>query len=167
MNNEQTGIRGHIRVWITDIYGVKRLTQDFDNAIRAAYAEIIVEALKAAVDYGLNAPFVASTNPPTEDKDGIIIKENAGGLWYGMIMGANVRSAGAIKFTGTFLNAGALLTFANAADVLLGHKYENAAPTDFTSVGDAYSYFANAGGWASQAVATGETLTIEWTITHY
>jgi len=166
MNKEQAGIKGRVRVFITDIYGVKRLTFDDHNAIQGDYADIIVDALQAVTDYGMNAMFTASANPPAEDEDGIAIKENAGGLWYSMIMAATVVSSGVIKFTGTFLNAGALLTFANAADIMIGQKWENAA-TDFTSVGDAYGKWAVPAGWVSQAVDTGETMTIEWTITHY
>ena len=161
--NNKSGISGHIRVFITDEHGVKRLTFDDHNAIQGDYADIIVDALQAATDYGFNNMFTANANPPGEDEDGIAIKEN-GGLWYSMIMAATVVSSGVIKFTGTF--TGVAVTIANAADVMLGHKWENAA-VDFTSVGDAYGKFAVPAGWVSQAVGIAETLTIEWTITHY
>ncbi|MEE9571777.1 MAG: hypothetical protein V3W20_01860 [Candidatus Neomarinimicrobiota bacterium] len=158
-------ISGEIKVWITDnITGKKRLTFHDHNAIQPEYAEIIVEALKASVNYAIDAPFVGNGNPPTNGKDGICIKDS-GGLWYGMIMAANARSGGSITFSGTF--TGVAITVAAAADVLFGHNWQNAAPNDFTSVGGAYGHFAKPSSWVSQDVLITETMTIEWIINHY
>ncbi len=160
---DNIGIAGYIRVFITDNKtGRKRLVFEDKNAIQAEYAEIIVDALQATKDYGMDSLFSGYANPPTEDEDGIAIKDS-GGLWYEMIMAVNVRSDAEIKFVGTFTGVG--ITVADANSVLLGHKWENAV-TDFTSVGDAYGAFAKPSSWASQAVLNTETLTIEWTIKH-
>ena len=161
--SDDVGISGHIKVYITDIHGVKRLTFEDHNAIQAEYAEIIVDSLVATVDYDMDDLHSGNATPPDEDEDGIAIKDNVGGLWYEMIMGANVNSAGTVTFTGTFTGVG--ITVDNANQVYLGHKWENAVP-DYTSVGDAYGMFAKPSAWASQAVGAGETLTIEWIIYH-
>lgn len=167
---ESIGISGHIKVFITRINGFKELVFEDHNAIQQDYADIIVDALVASKDYAMDDLLAGNANPPTEDKDGIAIKDNASGLWYEMIMAANVLSIGGagdnqstIKFTGTFTGVG--ITVADANSVLLGHKWENAVP-DFTSVGDAYGCFAKPSSWTSQAVGAAETLTIEWLIKH-
>lgn len=162
MNKERMGIFGYIKVYITRENGYKELVFEDKNAIQGDYADIIVDALVAAKDYGMDDLFSGNANPPDEDEDGIAIRDD-GALWYEMDMIANVQSGGEILFVGTFTGVG--ITVANAASVLLGHKWQNAA-TDFTSVGDAYGAFAKPSAWTSQAVLDTETLTIEWLIKH-
>lgn len=164
------GITGSIKVFITRTNGKKELVFEDKNAIQQDYADIIVDALYAPKDYAMNDLFSSYANPPTEDEDGIAIKDNGSGLWYEMTMAANVLSIGGaadgvstIKFTGTFTGVG--ITVADANSVLLGHKWQNAA-SDFTSIGDAYGAFAKPSTWSSQDVLNTETLTIEWTIKH-
>ena len=47
MKAEGLGIRGHIRVWITRENGFKELVFEDHNAIQAAYAIKIVDALQS------------------------------------------------------------------------------------------------------------------------
>lgn len=161
--NSGLSISGHIKVWITRVSGKKELVFEDHNAIQAEYAEIIVDALAGTVDYGMNNLFNGNTQPPTEDEDGIAIKDNTGGLWYEMNMAATVVSAGQVTFTGIF--TGTEITVDTSSQILLGHKWQQAA-TDFTSVGDAYGHFAKPSTWASQLVLAAETLTVEWIIKH-
>ena len=163
--SEVVGISGHVRVFITDNKtGVKRLVFDDHNAIQAAYANAIVDALDTAVglNYSMDNLFNGNTNlgAGNDGEDGIAIKDN-GGLWYEMIMATPVVSGGETLFVGTFTGTG--ITVANAADVQLGHNWVNAGLT-FGIAG--VTLFALPSSWASQAVAAGETLTIEWTIGH-
>lgn len=151
--SEGIGLYGKITVWITDIHGVKRKVFTDHNAIQSAYANKIVDALQATVDYGMNNLFNGNTQPPPNGEDGIAIKDG-GGLWYEMDMATTVRSASTITFTGTFTGVG--ITVADAASVNLGHNY--AAP--FTTI------IALPSSWASQAVLAAETLTIEWILYH-
>ncbi len=159
--SENVGIFGHVKVYITDNKtGNKRLVFDDHNAIQSSYATIIVDALQATTDYGMDNMFNGNANPPPDGEDGIAIKDG-GGLWYEMIMAATVRSASTITFTGTFTGVG--ITIADANSVLLGHDWLTAAPNDFVTGGGA---FAKPSSWASQAVLNTETITIEWILSH-
>ena len=163
MKQENLGISGHIKVFITDnLTGIKRLVFEDHNAIQAAYAACIVDALDTGVgfNYSMDNLFNGNANPPPDGEDGIAIKDN-GGLWYEMIMAAPVVSGGWVLWVGTFTGVG--ITVANAADVRLGHDWLTAAPNDFVSGGSA---FAVPSAWTSQGVLNTETLTIEWTIKH-
>ena len=163
MRKENLGISGHIRVFITDnLTGKKRLVFEDHNAIQAAYAACIVDALDTGVgfNYSMDNLFNGNANPPPDGQDGIAIKDS-GGLWYEMNMATAVVSAGEVLWLGTFTGVG--ITVAAAADVKLGHNWLTAAPNDFVSGGSA---FALPSSWASQAVLITETLTIEWTIKH-
>ncbi len=153
MKSEGLGLRGHIKVWITRENGFKELVFEDHNAIQAAYAQKIVDALQSPTNYTLDNLFNGNVNPPTTGEDGIAIKDN-GGLWYEMIMATPVVSADRITFVGTFTGVG--ITVAAAADVNLGHDYQ--AP--FTTI------IALPSAWASQAVLNTETLTIEWIVSH-
>ncbi len=160
---EGLGIRGHVRAWITDnATGKKRLVFDNHNAVLAAYAEEIVDALVLnTVDYALDNRFNGNTNlgAGNDGEDGIAIKEN-GGLWYEMNMETPVVSGDQITFVGTF--TGVLVTITAAADVKLGHNWVNAGLDFEGGVG----LYANPAGWASQTIQIAETLTIEWIISH-
>jgi len=163
-NSDNIGIFGSIKVWITDNKtGIKRLTQDIPNAIQSDYADIIVDALQATVDFDMDNLHNGNVTPPTPGEDGIAIYDSVGGNWYEMNMAATVRSAGWVTFTGTFTGVG--ITVANTAGVQLGHTWEFAT-LEYTSIGTAYGKFAVPSAWASQAVGAGETLTIEWIIKH-
>lgn len=161
--NSGISISGHIKAWITRVNGNKELVFEDHNAIQAEYAEIIVDALAATVNYGMDNMFNGNANPPPDGEDGIAIKDNVGGLWYEMNMQAIVVAAGIITFTGIFTGTG--ITIDNANQILLGHGWIQAS-TDFTSVGAAYGHFAKPSSWASQAVLAAETLTVEWIIKH-
>ena len=145
-------IRGYIKVWITRINGKKELVFEDHNAIQAAYANAIVDALQSATDYAFDNMFDGNLQPPTNGEDGIAIKDS-GGLWYEMIMSSSI-SAGNVTFTGTFTGVG--ITVADANSVNLGHDYAN----PFNNL------FAKPSSWSSQAVLAAETLTIEWVIEH-
>ncbi len=149
---DKLGIRGHIKVWITRINGKKELVFEDHNAIQAAYANAIVDALQSTTNYAFDNMFNGNANPPPNGEDGIAIKDS-GGLWYEMIMSYSI-SGGTVTFTGTFTGVG--ITVADANSVNLGHNYN--AP--FTNL------FAKPSSWSSQAVLAGETLTIEWDIIH-
>ena len=149
---DRLGIRGHIKVWITRINGKKELVFEDHNAIQAAYANAIVDALQSTTNYAFDNMFNGNANPPPNGEDGIAIKDS-GGLWYEMIMSSSI-SGGTVTFTGTFTGVG--ITVADANSVNLGHNYN--AP--FTNL------FAKPSSWSSQAVLAGETLTIEWDIIH-
>ena len=153
MKAEGLGLRGHIRVWITRENGFKELVFEDHNAVQAAYAIKIVDALQTPTNYAMDNLFNGNANPPPNGEDGIAIKDS-GGLWYEMIMAANVVSADQITIVGTFTGVG--ITVADAASVNLGHDYQ--AP--FTTI------IALPSAWASQAVLNTETLTIEWVISH-
>ena len=161
--NSGISISGHIKVWITRVNGNKELVFEDHNAIQAEYAEIIVDALAATVDYDMDNLFNGNANPPPDGQDGIAIKDNVGGLWYEMNMQATVKAAGNVTFTGIFTGTG--ITIANANQILLGHGWIQAS-FDFTSVGAAYGHFSKPSSWASQAVLAAETLTVEWIIKH-
>ncbi len=156
------GISGYIKVFITRENGFKELVFEDKNAIQAAYAACIVDALDTGVgfNYSMDNLFNGNTNPPPDGQDGIAIKDN-GGLWYEMNMETPVVSAGEVLWVGIFTGVG--ITVAAAADVRLGHDWLTAAPNDFVSGGSA---FALPSSWSSQAVLNTETLTIEWTIKH-
>ena len=147
------GISGSIKVWITRTNDKKELVFEDHNAIQAAYAGAIVDALELGTDMAMDDLFSGNANPPDPGEDGIAIKDS-GGLWYEMIMAANVQSGGEITFSGTFTGIG--ITVADAASVNLGHNYN--AP--FTRI------WAIPSRWASQAVLAAETLTIDWIIKH-
>jgi len=163
MEEKQVGISGHIDVFITRIDGTKELVFSDHNAIQAEYAEVIVDAIAAAVDYSMDNLHGGNATPPPNGEDGIAIYDNVGGLWYEMIMATPVVTNGEVKFVGTFTGVG--ITVANSAQVQLGQTWVNAV-TDYQSVGAAYGKFAVPSSWASQAVLAAETLTIEWTIKH-
>lgn len=147
------GLSGHIKVFITRINGIKELVFEDHNAIQAAYAEKVVDALQSATNYAMDNLFNGYTQPPPNGQDGIAIKDQ-GGLWYEMSMAVNVRTVGEVLFVGTFTGVG--ITVADAASVNLGHNYN--AP--FTTI------IALPSSWSSQPVLNTETLTIEWTIKH-
>ena len=151
----QMGIRGYIKVFITRENGFKELVFEDHNAIQAAYANAIVDALDTGVgfNHSMDNLFDGNLQPPTNGEDGIAIKDN-GGLWYEMIMVTPVVSAGEVLFVGTFTGVG--ITIADAASVNLGHNY--AAP--FNTI------IALPSAWASQDVLNTQTITIEWTISH-
>ncbi len=149
-------ISGHIKVYITGLDGVKRLTFEDHNAIQAAYPTVIATALQSGVgtDYTFDSLFDGNLQPPTTGEDGIAIKDS-GGLWYEMDMiDPPTVTNGEILFVGTFTGVG--ITVADAASVNLGHDYQN----PFTTI------IALPSSWASQAVLNTETITIEWTIKH-
>ena len=146
-------IRGYIKVFITRENGFKELVFEDHNAIQAAYANKIVDALQSTTDYTFDSLFNGNLQPPTTGEDGIAIKDG-GGLWYEMDMAVTVRTGGNVLFVGTFTGVG--ITVADAASVNLGHDYQ--AP--FTTI------VALPSSWSSQAVLNTETLTIEWTIKH-
>ncbi len=146
-------IRGYIKVFITRENGFKELVFEDHNAIQAAYANKIVDALQSTTDYTFDSLFNGNLQPPTTGEDGIAIKDG-GGLWYEMDMAVTVRTGGNVLFVGTFTGVG--ITVADAASVNLGHDYQ--AP--FTTI------VALPSIWSSQAVLNTETLTIEWTIKH-
>ncbi len=149
------GIRGYIKVFITRENGFKELVFEDKNAIQAAYANAIVDALDPGVglNYSMDNLFNGNANPPPNGEDGIAIKDS-GGLWYEMFMAAAVVSGGETLWVGIFTGVG--ITVADANSVNLGHDYQ--AP--FTNL------FAKPSSWSSQAVLNTETLTIEWTIQH-
>lgn len=153
MKSEGLGLRGHTKVWITRENGFKELVFEDHNAIQAAYAQKIVDALQSPTNYTLDNLFNGNANPPPNGEDGIAIKDG-GGLWYEMIMATPVVSADRITFVGTFTGTG--ITVADAASVNLGHDYQN----PFTTI------IALPSAWASQAVLITETLTIEWIVSH-
>jgi len=162
MTQENMGICGYIKVFITRENGIKELVFEDKNAIQATYAAMIVDALDTGVgfDYSLDNLFNGNTNPPPNGEDGIAIKEN-GGLWYEMIMATPVVSAGEALFVGTF--TGVAITVPDANSVLLGHNWVNAG-SSFGAAGA--ELVAKPSAWASQAVGVAEILTIEWTIKH-
>ena len=165
-SKDNFGLRGHIKVFITDNKtGIKRKVFEDHNAIQAAYAEEIVDALDVTTNFAMDNLFNGNANPPLDGEDGIAIKDN-GGLWYEMIMATLVVTGGDVLIVGTFTGVG--ITVANAADVRLGQNWLNAAPNDFIGVGAGtpYTAFALPSSWSSQAVLNTETLTIEWTISH-
>ena len=161
--SDNVGISGYIKVWITDIHGVKRLTFEDRNAIQSDYADIIVDALQATKDYDMDNLHNGNVTPPTPGEDGIAIYDSVGGNWYEMNMAATTDNSNDVTFTGTFTGVG--ITVSNTAGVQLGHNWEFAA-LEYTSIGNAYGKFAVPSAWASQAVGAGETLTIEWIIKH-
>lgn len=152
--SEGVGLYGKITVWITDIHGVKRKVFADHNAIQAAYANAIVDALDDTTpDFAIDNMFNGYTQPPTNGEDGIAIKDS-GGLWYEMTMATTVRSASTVTFTGTFTGTG--ITVADANSVNLGRDYA----TPFNTI------IAKPSSWSSQDVLAGETLTIEWILYH-
>ncbi len=153
-SKDNLGLRGHIKVFITDNKtGIKRKVFEDHNAIQAAYATAIVDALDATTNFAIDNLFNGNANPPPNGEDGIAIKDS-GGLWYEMIMATPVVTGGEVLFVGTFTGVG--ITVADANSVNLGHDY--AAPFN--------DLFAKPSAWSSQAVLNTETLTIEWTISH-
>ena len=125
MKEQQMGISGHIKVWITDnITGVKRLHFEHKNAIQANYAGAIVDHLDHAttVLFGITAPrFDGNTNlsAANDGESGIAFEED-GGLFYEMIMATPVQSAGNVTFVGRFTGLGVTIT--TGAQVLLGRN---------------------------------------------
>ena len=149
-------IVGSVRVWITDNKtGKKRLHHDTKNSIQAAYAQAIPDALDTAVctSFALDNLFNGNVTPPTTGEDGIAIKDS-GGTWYEMIMQPITYSGGWVTIVGTFTGVG--ITVALAAEVNLGHSYNN----PFTRI------YAIPASWTSTPVLNTETLTIEWLIKH-
>ena len=162
MKQENMGISGHIRVFITDnLTGIKRLVFEDHNAIQTAYATAIAADLNLGTNFAMDNLFNGNTNlsAANDGEDGIAIKDS-GGLWYEMIIATPVVSGGNVLFIGTFTGLG--ITIAAGADVKLGHNWVNAGLDFDGGVG----LFAVPSAWASQAVLITETITIEWTIKH-
>lgn len=167
---ENTGIRGHIKMFLTDNNtGKKRLIWNDKNAIQSSYPTIIVDALQVTINYALDNGFPTNGNPPLNGRDGIAVKD-VGGLWYGCLLTTPVVTAGAVLIVGSFTGTAIIIPDANS--MLLGQNWNNAAPNDFdaTGGGSPYGTFAKPGSFPGApgiTVLITETLTIEWTITHY
>jgi len=158
-NINKIGIGGRVKAWITRLDGRKELVFDSHNAVDASYAADIVDAYDAGMNHALDNLFNGVTTPPPNGEDGIAFYDTTAGAWHEMIMDAPTANLGVTTIKGTHLCAGAdKLIAATATHVLLGHNW---LTTAFVNP------VANVGAaWTAQAVLVGETLTIEWTITH-
>lgn len=158
-NINTAGISGRVRAWITRINGKKELVYDSSrNAINASYATDVRDSFNAGMNHALDNLFNGVGAPPNGE-DGIAFYDTTSAGWFEMVMDAITETDGVVMIKGTHLCAGANKSIAaNPAHVLLGHNWNT---TVFTNP------IAQVGAsWTLQAVNIGETLTIEWTITH-
>jgi len=164
MKQDKASISGALRIWITDIKGVKRLVLDEHNAIQADYAAAIAAEMDTNIgqDYQMDGLFDGNTNlgAGNNGESGIALLDSGGGLWYEMDMDANRRSNAWSIFTGNFTLAGGV-NLANSNSLILGWSWANAT-TDFDVM------IAKAGSFpvGGITVGAGETLNVEWTIKH-
>lgn len=157
-NINKAGISGRVKAWITRLNGKKELVYDSHNAINASYATDVRDSFNAGMNHALDNLFNGVGAPPAGE-DGIAFYDTTSAGWFEMVMDTPTENSGVVTIKGTHLCAGAPKSIAaNPAHVLLGHDW---------NVVNFNNPIAQVGvAWTIQAVAIGETLTIEWLITH-